>query len=218
LDHRATDRVDEMSAGRFDDVPAAWTEGCSPPLFEAAYEAYQSPGRFYHTWAHVLDCVAKLRGFPCDSPRVAFLALVFHDAVYAAGNPDNEKLSAELAMRALRAHSSLDGGSIQEVARIILATRDHRAPDGERIANVLAVLDIDMSILGAPAAAYDDYVAGIRAEYVPVIGEDDFIAGRRAFLEGIAARPSIFQTGEGARRWERAARANLARELEALPG
>ena len=78
-------------------LPPNWVAGCGEALFTAARESYAGPGRHYHTWTHVLDCVAKLRDFTCDSPRAVFLALVFHDAVYVAGRQDNEERSTELA-------------------------------------------------------------------------------------------------------------------------
>src|SRR5687768_4982614 len=77
-------------------LPTEWTSGCPEPIFLEAREAHRSPGRHYHTWDHVLDCVGKLRTMPCKAPRVALLALVFHDAVYVAGRKDNEAQSANL--------------------------------------------------------------------------------------------------------------------------
>ena len=78
-------------AGWTQSLPFDWIEGCPEQVFYEAREAYRSPGRHYHTWAHVEDCVEKLRAMPVDEPRRVFLALVFHDAVYVPGRKDNER-------------------------------------------------------------------------------------------------------------------------------
>ena len=63
---------------------------------------YRGPGRFYHTWEHVADCLAELEASPglCDRPEAVELALWFHDAVYDPRAGDNEARSAELLREA----------------------------------------------------------------------------------------------------------------------
>lgn len=198
-------------------LPSEWTEGCKGPLFAAARECYQSPGRVYHAWSHVVDCVDKLRTFPCESGRSVFLALLFHDAVYAPGKSDNEEQSAEDATRLLKQHSSLPEGEMAEVSRFIRATKHHRAAPGEKSRDLQATLDIDMSILGAPAEAYRAYAEGVRREYCPVVtSEALFAAARVAFLSNVLAQPKIFHTADGIARWESTARENIAGELDSL--
>jgi predicted metal-dependent HD superfamily phosphohydrolase len=191
-----------------------WTAGCPPRLFAAAFDAYASPGRHYHTWAHVLDCVEKLRTFPVDAPRTAFLALVFHDAVYVAGRSDNEERSAELARRQLRDGARIGPQDIEEIARMILATRSHAADPAETSDDLRAVIDIDMSILGAPPDEYRRYAEAIQREFCPAAASPpQFRLGRLAFLEGVLRQPRIYLTAEGAARWEAQARRNLAWEV-----
>jgi predicted metal-dependent HD superfamily phosphohydrolase len=72
----------EDITGWIQSLPFEWVQGCPESVFHEAREAYRSPGRHYHTWGHVEDCVEKLRTMPVESPRTVFLALVFHDAVY----------------------------------------------------------------------------------------------------------------------------------------
>jgi len=197
-------------------LPGAWIEGCPESVFDSARAAYASPGRFYHTWDHVLDCVDKLRTMPCETPRTVFLALVFHDAVYVAGRPDNEALSAELALRTLRDATPLPPAELAEVERIILATRSH-VPERGATHNLRVALDIDMSILGAPADRYDVYARDVRREYCPaVVTEAQFAAGRGDFLAKLLGPAPIFATEEGVALWEAPARANIARELEKI--
>jgi predicted metal-dependent HD superfamily phosphohydrolase len=197
-------------------LPRDWTAGCHETVFVRAQEAYASPGRHYHTWNHVLDCVEKLRSMPCEEPRAVLLALVFHDAVYAAGHEDNEAKSAQLASEVLRAHSDLGPAELERTEAMILATQTHVPPPGAS-RDLCVTLDIDMSILGAPPDRYDAYVEGVRLEYTPaVVTAEQFAEGRAGFLARLLELPSIFSTVEGRGRWEGAARANIARELAGL--
>ena len=82
-------------------LPPEWTRGLGPEVFTIGRCSYETPGRQYHTWEHVLECFAHLRAFECAAPRKVFLAILFHDAVYAAGRPDNEAESAALATATL---------------------------------------------------------------------------------------------------------------------
>ena len=198
-------------------LPPLWTAGCGPEVFAAARTSYASAGRFYHTWHHVLDCVGKLHGFACEAPRAAFLALLFHDAVYVAGRKDNEAKSAALASALLRRHAQLESAELGAVERMILATRDHRLGPDARDRDAAVVLDIDMSILGEPWERYRQYADGVRAEYVPVAASAlRFAAGRKMFLARLLMGGPIFHTPQGTARWERPARENIARELTSL--
>jgi predicted metal-dependent HD superfamily phosphohydrolase len=198
-------------------LPPEWTRGCREALFEAAYKCYQSPGRVYHAWSHVVDCADKLRTFPCGSGRTVFLALLFHDVIYVPGDPKNEKLSAEHAAFALKQYSSIPDNEIAEIGRFILATKHHRVPPGEESADLCITLDIDMSILGSSPEAYQAYADGVRREYCPAVtSEALFTAGRIAFLSKVLAQPSIFHSEEGRARWGSAARLNITKELDSL--
>jgi predicted metal-dependent HD superfamily phosphohydrolase len=146
-----------------------------------------------------------------------FLALLFHDAIYAPGRHDNESESAELATRLLRQESALQGSEIADIHRFILATRSHAVDKGEPSGDLRATLDIDMSILGAPWERYSSYARGVRDEYCPAVTtEARFTAGRIAFLSKVLASRAIFSTPEGISRWERSARDNLTREIREL--
>ena len=198
-------------------LPPEWTQGCPEPVFYEAREAYRSPGRHYHTWDHVADCVEKLRDVPCESPRAAFLALVFHDAVYVAGRTDNEEQSAVLALDVITEHApSVPQGELDLIAQAIRATQSHRAPY-EAPPAVRMVLDIDMSILGAAPAAYDAYRRAIEREWCPsVVTPLQFAAGRMVFLKQLVRRESIYATDYGRMRWQEAALGNISRELTRL--
>jgi predicted metal-dependent HD superfamily phosphohydrolase len=192
-------------------------EGCDAPVIEEARRAFGSPGRHYHTWDHVLDCTGKLLDFACDNPRTVFLALLFHDSIYVAGDTTNERKSADFAREVLRAHSRVTADEIAEIERCILATCSHVVAPDERSNDLRVVIDIDMSILGASEEKYRRYASAVMREWCPsVVDEQGFRRGRAAFLRGVLASPAIYSTEEGARRWESPARSNMTRELEEL--
>ena len=198
-------------------LPAEWTRDCPEAIFYEAREAYRSPGRHYHTWEHAADCVEKLREMPCDSPRAAFLALVFHDAIYVAGRKDNEEQSAVLALDVITEHApTLPAAELAEIQQAILATKSHQPPY-EASGTLQAVLDIDMSILAAAPAAYDTYTRAIEREWCPsVVTPRQFAEGRMAFLKQLVRRDRIYCSDEGRRRWQEAAFGNISRELTRL--
>ena len=197
-------------------LPIDWIDGCPEQVFFEAREAYRSPGRHYHTWDHILDCVEKLRTMPTESSRAVFLALVFHDAIYVPGRPDNEMLSANLAADVLAEHTRLPRDELEAIEKIILATR-HHVPEAGSSHDLKVALDIDMSILGADPGAYAAYAAGVKSEYVPAVtSEDTFKAGRAAFLQKVITSKAMFNTAEGKERWQDAARANVALEFAQL--
>jgi predicted metal-dependent HD superfamily phosphohydrolase len=190
--------------------------GVDVGALERARAAYQSPGRHYHTWEHVLACVEHLRSTSCENPRAVFLALVFHDAVYVAGASDNEEQSARLAREVLSASGSLDAAELADIERMIRSTQHHHAHAGAS-ADEMTLLDIDLSILAAPREEYARYARAIHDEWVPVPASDAaFRIGRVEFLRGMLAAPHVYLTGVAQQRWDQAARANMAWEVGEL--
>jgi predicted metal-dependent HD superfamily phosphohydrolase len=141
---------------------------------------------------------------------VARLAAWFHDAVYDPHRPDNEALSAELAIAQL-ATSQLSETEVQTVAQLVRMTQHHQ-PES-LLGAVLA--DADLWTLGGPTEEYLGYGALIRAEYAHV-SPTDWRAGRGAFIARFLKRPQIFHTAIGQAEREAQARHNLQTELEFL--
>ncbi len=162
---------------------------------------YSEPHRHYHTLAHIEHMLELLPH--ADETVVA--AVWFHDAVY--DGPRNEERSAELAACALH---ELGFAQIPLVERMILATKRHERGDLPEPA--LAFLDADLAILGSDRERYDEYVRQVRQEYAHV-PDDAFRTGRNAILRAFLSRPRLYFTDEFFERFERAARANLQREL-----
>ncbi len=172
---------------------------------------YADVRRVYHGPEHLLAVLAHIDELAAEAadPLIVQLAAWFHDAVYDVRRDDNEERSAELARTVLPAYDFVPA-VVDEVARLVLATRDHVVAEGDGDGEVLC--DADLAILASTPAEYDDYVGQVRAEYRHV-AEPTFRAARAAILQALLDRPTIFATTAGQKRWESAARANLSREL-----
>ncbi len=197
---------------------ATWARvgGAAPEGLLAALAArHAEPHRHYHSLEHLRECFAGLDASAHLAERSAEveLALWFHDAIYDPRAHDNEEQSARWAERSL-----LEGGVGREIAGrvrdLVLATRHDAAPAG---ADATLLVDIDLSILGAPPARFDAYEVQVRQEYAWV-DEGAFREGRARILRAFLGRPAIYGTAWFAERLEVAARENLRRSLQRLAG
>lgn len=182
--------------------------------FERICASYSEPQRHYHTLAHLTSLFDTLETHGeeiGDAPRVAFAAW-YHDIVYDPRRSDNEAKSAERAMKELD-DLGAEGNLRSHVVQLILATKNHTA--GGRDYDDDIFLDADFSILGAPDAAYRQYVADVRAEYAHV-DDAGWKTGRGAFLKKTLAAPRIFRTGIFEGEYAEQARKNIAWELANL--
>lgn len=185
-----------------------------PRLGEELIERYSQPHRAYHNLTHLaemLDAIDKLEDFATD-PVAVRLAAWFHDAVYEPLRADNEEASARLAAQELAA-TNLPPDRIEEVARLVRLTANHRVADDD--ANGAVLCDADLAILAADTERYAEYARGIRAEYG---GVDDaaFRSGRRTSLAYLLGLDPLFSTPVGQENWQQPARRNLAAELAEL--
>ena len=174
---------------------------------------YSEPQRHYHTVQHLDECFERwpeVRAH-AEHPAEVELALWFHDAIYDTHRPDNEALSAALALRAALGLGVLQE-SAQRISDLILCTRHAVEPEG---ADAETLIDVDLSILGATPQRFDEYETQVRQEYAWV-PEEMFRQRRAAILEQFLARRHIYATGIFRERYEPRARANLARSLMKL--
>lgn len=198
----------------------AWAKlGARPPtgLFGRLVDRYREPHRRYHTLQHLIECIEHLepaRGL-AERPGEVEAALWFHDAIYEPGLDDNEMRSAEWAREELEsAGVSLD--ACLRVHALVLATR-HDAPPDTADESLLA--DVDLAILGAEPARFDEYERQVREEH-RAVADDAFHAARSALLATFLQREGLYRTSRFRRSHEAQARANLrrsiGRSLEAL--
>lgn len=185
--------------------------------------AYATPVRAYHSIVHVqevlrhYDQVAQGPGWA--QPSEVWLAALYHDAIYEAGRGDNETRSAMLAMQHIAKWLSGAGIDATRVASLIGLTARHGRVSVEDLvadcnqADTCHFLDCDMAILGADAASFDAYDAGIATEYRGHMPAWLFKLNRRRFLKNLLAKQRIFLSDWFHQRLDAAARANLRRAL-----
>ena len=182
-------------------------------LFSQLIAQYSGRTRHYHTIQHLDECLAWLPN-TCSlaqNPYEVELALWFHDAIYDTKRQDNELKSAEWA-KASALTSGLPLPVAERIYDLVMATR-HTAQPESTDAKVL--VDIDLSILGAPEERFDEYERQVREEYawVPALL---FRRKRRQILEEFVARPRLFNTAFFLESHEAQARLNLKRSLAKL--
>lgn len=183
------------------------------PLLEEIVAAYSEPHRAYHTLIHLQDCLSqfeKARSL-AHQPDAVELALYFHDLVYNPRASDNEACSAALAVQRLQV-GQVPQQLVETVRQLILATQHQIVPENE---DTTLLVDIDLSILGRPVAAFDRYEAAIRQEY-SWVPEAMYRAKRASILEQFLDRSRLFQTDLFHDRYEQQARHNLQRSLKKL--
>jgi predicted metal-dependent HD superfamily phosphohydrolase len=177
--------------------------------------AYEAPTRHYHTLQHIHNLLDKVADFPLQDAAVVELAIWYHDAVYEALRSDNEDRSAEWAL-AFLAETTLEPARQARVADLIRRTADHTQPQPQppADADLLLFLDADLSILGAPEAAYWDYARQVRREY-RLVPDLLYRPGRRKVLAKLLAAPVLFHTPALRDELDAPARRNLQLELDA---
>jgi len=202
-----------------DDLFPSWQRAwasiglAEPPrtCFEALCSAYAEPQRHYHSLQHLRECLAQADEIErlAQRPGEVLIALWFHDAVYDPQARGNERRSADWARDVITLAG--DAEAAARVHALVMATEHHAAPETPD-AHVL--VDVDLSILGAHAARFDEYERQVREEYVHVPA---FVyrMKRRAVLQGFLSRPRLFNTDAYLERLEGTARANLRRSIEA---
>jgi predicted metal-dependent HD superfamily phosphohydrolase len=182
-------------------------------LYEDLVARYRERDRHYHTLQHLDECFANLRAIRADArhPGEIELALWFHDAIYDVARHDNEARSADWARAAIES-AGLAATIADRVHALVMAT-SHNAIPADLDQQIL--VDVDLSILGAPPLRFDEYERQIRAEYsaVPL---PQFRAARCRVLNEFLDRPTIFNTKLFVAAYEAQARTNLARSIERL--
>ena len=184
-------------------------------LMDRLLAAWAEPQRRYHTLQHLGECLALFERSRAlaEHPAEVEMALWFHDAVYDVRGKDNEARSAAWAQAELRA-AGVGAAAIERIAGHIMATCHAALPNG---GDQQLLVDIDLSILGAPRPRFLDYEEQVRAEYGWVPGFL-FRRKRREILKEFLAREPIFGTPLIREEIEGRARENLAYSIAALGG
>ncbi len=190
-----------------------------PDEQRAALEAaYATPPRAYHNFQHVLEVLrhydAAGQGPGWKQPVEVALAVLYHDAIYNAGQKDNESRSAELAAEHVARWMPSRGIDIVRVQMLIELTARHGTFSPDDVDDEAALfLDCDMAILGAAPAVFDAYDRGIAAEYRAVVPGWLFKINRKRFLKALLARERIYLSPFFHERLDAQARGNLRRAV-----
>ncbi len=194
---------------------AVGAQRIDPSLREALLSRWNEPARHYHTARHLGECLQHFTAVrdEADHPAEVELALWFHDAVYDLQAHDNEVRSADWARTAALA-AGVEAQTAARLHALVMATR-HSAPPASHDEALL--VDVDLSILGADTARFDEYERQVRAEYAWV-PEATYREKRAAVLRGFLDRPRLFTTRHFFDRLEVPARRNLADSIRRLAG
>jgi predicted metal-dependent HD superfamily phosphohydrolase len=208
--HEAADGT-RANLGRWQNLWLRLGAGVPPlPLFRMLIDGYSQPHRRYHTLQHLGECLQRLDEVAglAERPDEVELALWFHDAIYQTQRADNETRSACWARAGMTA-AGLDETQAARVYDMVMATHHEHAagtPDARLVA------DIDLSILGATPARFDEYEKQVREEYAWV-PTTLYRIRRRQLLHGFLARNDIYATTPFRSTHEQQARENLGRSL-----
>ncbi|MBM3342672.1 MAG: N-methyl-D-aspartate receptor NMDAR2C subunit [Betaproteobacteria bacterium] len=189
---------------------ARQADGALADTYAALVKRYAEAQRHYHTAQHIAECLAHFEAANalCEHETQVEIALWFHDSIYEPRAKDNEAQSAAWAAAVMR-NAGLSDVAQTRVHELIMATRHDALPlkHDEQV-----LVDIDLSILGADVARFDEYERQVRAEYAWVPGFV-FKQKRREVLQGFLEQPSIYSTAHFKDKLEKKARENLARSI-----
>lgn len=182
-------------------------------LLDVLQARYAEPHRKYHTMQHLDECFINFDQVRVEAVHEAEieLALWFHDAIYELRNHDNEQRSADWARTEL-----LQAGGLQvcadRVHALVMATCHNAMPEAH---DAKLLVDVDLSILGAPTARFDEYETQVRAEYAWV-PELVYRNKRASILQAFLDRNNLYNTQYFRARCEDQARENLKRSINRL--
>ncbi|MDN3637828.1 hypothetical protein QWY82_03300 [Simiduia curdlanivorans] len=202
-----------MAIERWRDLMARLGFGPNDAVFQRLHDAYSESHRHYHTGQHIDALLTHYDAVRAQAhqPEEVEVAIWFHDCIYKPFSSSNELDSANLAVEFLQKNGA-DDRRCSNVHTLIMATL-HTAPVAEF--DQILLVDIDLSILGAPEQIYAQFEQDVRREYrwVP---RPIYRRKRKQLLVGFLNRASIFQTDYFRDKFERNARDNLARAIVKL--
>ena len=187
-------------------------------LWQGIATRYHEPQRAYHTLKHIQQLFGEFEQIKHNlrEPHIIALALYFHDVIYEPTRSDNELKSAEYALTALRCY--LNEEQCQHIYALIMMTATHQLnewTDPNNDSDAAYLLDMDLSILGAPWSEYQQYAQAVHKEYAH-IAKEDYRTGRIAVLEKLLMPPMLYLTEYYHARLEEQARHNLKHEITLL--
>ncbi len=202
----------------------------SIPLAEQAKDdllrRMTAPLRHYHTVHHLELLWSRHRQYrPCLADRrldefewLIALAIAYHDAVFVAGDPNNEMLSADLWLQVSATATDLSCEERCWVADTIRATADHlgsaKRLDMSEPGGFARqwVLDLDLTPLGEAPDEFDRNMELLKAE-APHKTMSEHDAGLQAALRYFASARPLYRSQPLASAFADSARRNFERNL-----
>ncbi len=194
------------------------------------FERYSEPHRAYHTLGHIaylLGMLTKYSSLAENLPALQY-AVFRHDEYYFTerrpkGMPSNEALSAAAADETLSRASRIKGSNItmqlrEEVHGFIMVTVHNPQTHPPKTKDEMLMADIDWSSLGWAWPDFNKNIKKIRHEYSEEMGysQEEFNAGRLAFLKGALKRKQQFYLPEFKALYEQQAIHNIERNIREL--
>lgn len=180
--------------------------------------AYEAADRKYHNWLHITSLLADFHRLKDHwrHPEAVETAILWHDFVYVALSPSNEADSAEQMLERLK--ELAEPSVLADAHALIIATASHTVPNdmtAELALDCALFLDMDMAILGADRAAFDQFDSAIREEFA-IVPDEVYRPRRAEVLAGFLARDDLYLTETFKRGHNKQARANLQRAISRL--
>lgn len=199
-------------------VNSDMTPAESSMLWQDIASRYNEPQRAYHSLQHIQQLFAQFEKIKQHlyEPNIIALALYYHDVIYDPTRLDNELKSAKYAVEALSKY--IDDEKRQHIYKLIMMTASHQIDelaDSNKSSDAAYLLDMDLSILGAPWVEYEKYAQAVRQEYAHV-SDIKYRAGRASVLNSLLAHPTLYITDYYYERLETKARINIKREITLL--
>jgi len=181
-------------------------------LYEDVYTLYATPGRYYHTPAHIAHCLRRKDEIEhlLEDPNAVELALWFHDVIYEMGANDNEVRSAEFFVE--RTAGKLPAPQAERVVSHIHATiypSEPTDPDAQ------FVVDIDLSSFSLPWTQFLRDSVNVRREST-TSDPAEYAEKQQRFLEMLCTAQPFFFTDFYLERYEQQAQDNIQRILALL--
>lgn len=202
-----------MNQNRWQTLMSAMGLPPSTEVYDALHAAYSEKRRSYHTVDHIDAMLTHFDGVKdiAERPEELELAIWFHDAIYKPLSKTNELDSANWAQAFLASRGYGEAG-IERVHNLIMATLHNGSVKSH---DEQLIVDIDLAILGAPPAVYDQFERNVRKEY-RLVPWFIYRKKRKGLLQSFLSNASIYNLDPFKEKYESTARYNIGRAIDML--
>lgn len=138
--------------------------------------------RSYHSQTHLVDLIDDINEMKSTLSEKEYekliLCALFHDIIYDPSKFDNEERSAEFFINCCSDKKNPD---VLEVKEMILDTKTHTA--NNKLSSLFNKLD--MKVVEGNIEDLKMWESGIKEEFVPVFGLENYKKGRLQFLNSL---------------------------------